>query len=156
MISQDQFDEYYQALLDRNSQYVGVFYACVKTTGVFCLSTCRARKPKAENVLFYDSAKEALLNGYRPCKVCRPTEQVDTPPEPVKQALALFKQNPLQRLSDTDIRAHGLMPATIRRWFKQHLGMTFQAYQRMYRINEAFFPFEKRQESDRFCLCFGV
>ena len=142
-MSSERFTEYYQALLDRNSQYVGVFYACVKTTGVFCIATCRARKPKAENVEFYDTAKTALLHGYRPCKVCRPTEHVDEPPTSVKQALALFRAHPGQRLSDHDLRTQGLQPATIRRWFKRHLGLTFQAYQRMHRINSAYANLKK-------------
>ncbi|WP_395375319.1 bifunctional transcriptional activator/DNA repair enzyme AdaA [Marinicella sp. W31] len=142
-MNNDPFAEYYQALLERNSQYVGVFYACVKTTGVFCIATCRARKPKAENVEFYDSAKSALLNGYRPCKVCRPTEHVDEPPEPVRQALSLFRDNPNHRLSDQDLRNQGIQPATIRRWFKRHMGLTFQAYQRMHRINAAYSNLKK-------------
>lgn len=32
--------------------FVGIFYAAVKTTGIFCTATCRARKPKPENVAF--------------------------------------------------------------------------------------------------------
>ena len=41
-----QIDAYYRALLDRAADHVGVFYVGVKTTGVFCIATCRARKPK--------------------------------------------------------------------------------------------------------------
>lgn len=43
-------DTWYQALLERASEYTGVFFVGVKTTGVFCISVCRARKPKRENV----------------------------------------------------------------------------------------------------------
>ena len=31
-----------------------------------------------------------------------------------------------------------ISPELVRRWFKKHYDMTFQAYQRMYRINSAF------------------
>ena len=52
---------WYQALLDRASEYTGVFFVGVKTTGVFCISVCRARKPKRENVEFYSDMKSALM-----------------------------------------------------------------------------------------------
>jgi len=69
-----QADTYYKALVERDEQFVGSFYVGVKTTSIFCIATCRARKPKRENVEFYTSSKDALENGYRPCKVCKPTE----------------------------------------------------------------------------------
>jgi AraC family transcriptional regulator of adaptative response/methylated-DNA-[protein]-cysteine methyltransferase len=42
-------NEYYQALLDKDTEYEGLFYVGVKTTGVFCRPTCTARKPKNAN-----------------------------------------------------------------------------------------------------------
>jgi methylphosphotriester-DNA--protein-cysteine methyltransferase len=35
--------EFYQALIDKNSEYENVFYVGVKTTGVFCRPTCPAK-----------------------------------------------------------------------------------------------------------------
>ncbi len=40
----------------------------------------------------------------------------------------------MQRLRDADLRARGLDPATLRRWFRTHHGMTFQAYHRARRL----------------------
>ena len=62
----------YKALVDKDVSYEGTFIAAVKTTGIFCRPTCTARKPKKENVEFYSTTKEAILKGYRPCKVCNP------------------------------------------------------------------------------------
>ena len=64
--------EYYQALISKNSEYEGVFYVGVKTTGVFCRPTCPARKPKFEHCEFFETAQQALLASFRPCKRCRP------------------------------------------------------------------------------------
>jgi len=61
-------ETFYKALLNREQSFVGIFFVGVKTTAVFCIATCRARKPKLENVEFYTTFKEALDNGYRPCK----------------------------------------------------------------------------------------
>lgn len=136
--SDREIQKYYNALLSKDQQFVGVFYVGVKTTGVFCISTCRARKPKRENVEFYTESKDLLQNGYRPCKICKPTENSGQPPTEVLTALEWLKEQPKAKVSDFELRQRGLSPENIRRWFKKHHGMTFQAYQRMIRINTAF------------------
>lgn len=55
------FDQMYQASCDKNPDFQGVFWMGVKTTGIFCRPTCTARKPKPENVEFFDNTKEAIL-----------------------------------------------------------------------------------------------
>ena len=134
----EKIDRYYQALLNRKQSYVGIFFVGVKTTLVFCIATCRARKPKFENVEFYTSFKEALDNGYRPCKICKPTENANQAPELIEKAIKLVKENPKEKITDFQLRQKGISPEVVRRWFKKHYGMTFQSYQRMYRINNAF------------------
>ena len=129
---------YYQALLDREPSFVGIFYVGVKTTSIFCIATCRARKPKLENVEFYTTFKEALDAGYRPCKVCKPTENANEAPEQVGQAMRMVSDNPKEKISDFQLRQNQISPELVRRWFNKNYGMTFQAYQRMYRINDAF------------------
>ncbi|HRG56592.1 MAG TPA: Ada metal-binding domain-containing protein, partial [Lacunisphaera sp.] len=64
----------YRALSRRDAAYEGVFFTAVKTTGIFCRPTCRAKRPKAENVEFFPSINEALHGGYRPCRLCRPMD----------------------------------------------------------------------------------
>lgn len=131
-------DRYYAALLDRNPAFTGIFFVGVKTTSVFCIATCRARKPLKKNVVFYSTVKEALANGYRPCKICQPTQHAITPPEPVSRAIQLVREHPKQKIPDADLRKAGISPEGVRRWFKRHYGLTFQAYQRMYRLNQAY------------------
>ncbi|MFC4632290.1 bifunctional transcriptional activator/DNA repair enzyme AdaA [Dokdonia ponticola] len=131
-------ETYYQALLDRKQSFVGIFFVGVKTTSVFCIATCRARKPKLKNVVFYTSFKEALDNGYRPCKICKPTQNAHQAPAQVEKAITWVKENPKEKITDFQLRQKDISPEVVRRWFKKHYGMTFQAYQRMYRINTAF------------------
>ena len=129
---------YYEALVSRNQQFVGTFFVGVKTTSIFCIPTCRARKPKFKNVEFYSTVKSAMDNGYRPCKVCKPTENAHKAPPAIERAIQLVKEQPKTKITDQQLQALDLSPVTIRRWFKKHYGMTFQAYQRMYRINSAY------------------
>lgn len=131
-------ETFYKALLDRKQSFVGIFFVGVKTTSVFCIATCRARKPKLENVEFYTTSKEALDNGYRPCKICKPTENANQAPEQVEKAIKLVKENPKEKITDYQLRKMEISPEIVRRWFKKNYGMTFQSYQRMYRINNAF------------------
>lgn len=131
-------DVYYRALLEKDSSYEGTFIVGVKTTGILCRPTCTARKPKRENVEFFSTAKDALLRGYRPCKVCRPLEMLGETPELIQNVLNSLSANPSKKFKDWDLRQQGIDPAMMRRWFLKHHGITFQAYQRIYRINSAF------------------
>lgn len=128
----------YQASLEKNSEFEGVFWMGVKTTGIFCRPTCTARKPKAENVEFFYSTKDAILKGYRPCKVCKPLENPEETPPYIREILKELRENPSLKFKDYDLVKRGLNPATLRRWFQKNHGMTFQAFQRMFRLNTAF------------------
>lgn len=137
-INKAQADAWYQALLNRDSRFTGVFFAGVKTTSVFCIATCRARKPKRENVVFFRTFREALQNGFRPCKICCPTENAHEPPAEVHRAIQLVREHPKEKITDQWLRESDISPDLVRRWFKKHYGLTFHAYQRMYRINNAY------------------
>jgi AraC family transcriptional regulator of adaptative response/methylated-DNA-[protein]-cysteine methyltransferase len=128
----------YSALVNRDSTFEGIFVVGVKTTGVFCRPTCTARKPKRANVEFFGSAHDALLAGYRPCKVCHPLEYRGAAPDWLKPLLDEINNDPLARLRDQDLRTRGLDPSRVRYWFKKHHQMTFQAYLRALRIGRAF------------------
>lgn len=65
-------DEKYDFIGNKDTRYDGLFITAVKTTGIFCLPSCSAKKPNRVNVIFYDSKEEAIENGYRACKVCKP------------------------------------------------------------------------------------
>lgn len=131
-------DEYYEALLKRDREYLGLFVVGVTSTGICCLPTCRARKPKKENTEYFDSSAHALRAGYRPCKICRPTEGTETPPVEVRRALQLAEESPAGRVRDADLRELGIGPATVRRWCQRNLGLSFHGYHRMLRINAAY------------------
>ena len=131
-------DIMYDALVRKDSSFEGVFFAAVKTTGIFCRPTCHARKPKAENVEYFGNSKEALDHGYRPCKVCHPMEMKGVSPIWLKSLLDDIETTPNIRINDQNLRDRGLDPTRVRRWFKKNHGMTFQAYLRSLRINNAF------------------
>ena len=132
------FDQMYRASYEKNSDFEGVFWMAVKTTGIFCRPTCTARKPKPENVEFFDNTKEAILKGYRPCKVCKPLENPDETPAEIQKLMDELSADPSLKFKDYDLVKRGLEPANVRRWFLKHHAMTFHAFQRTFKINSAF------------------
>lgn len=67
-------DQMYEKVLAGDSSYNGKFYTGVLTTGIYCLPSCSARKPKRENVRFFSTPEEAEAVGLRACKICKPKE----------------------------------------------------------------------------------
>ena len=128
----------YNALINRDPSFEGIFFVGVKSTGIFCRATCRAKKPKITNTEFFKSTKEALLAGFRPCKICKPMEPVRKTPEQIQKLLDLVYNDPTIRIKDFDLRKMNIEPSFVRRWFKQNHEMTFQAFQRSVRIGVAY------------------
>ncbi|MCA9321200.1 MAG: methylphosphotriester-DNA--protein-cysteine methyltransferase family protein, partial [Planctomycetes bacterium] len=116
---------YYEALVERDSQFDGIVYFGIKTTGIFCRPVCVARKPKFENCEFFRSTQDALLAGYRPCKRCQPLSLPDESSPIVKHLVQAVETEPEKRWTDRDFKALGLDSSTVRRQFKKRFGMTF-------------------------------
>ena len=129
--------EMWQAFTERDPAYDGVFFTGVRTTGIFCRTTCPARKPLRKNIEFFEAASDALFAGYRPCKRCRPLEPHGEAPAWLRSVLEALEEEPARRMRDADLRDQGVDPARVRRWFQAHHGMTFQAYQRARRLGRA-------------------
>lgn len=127
----------YRALSRRDAAYEGVFFTGVKTTGIFCRPTCKAKRPRPENVEFFPTITEALHGGYRPCRLCRPMDGTRPVPPLVERLRRAVEAAPDGRVTDKELAAMGVEPTTARRQFKAYHGMTFHAYQRARRMGLA-------------------
>jgi O-6-methylguanine DNA methyltransferase len=101
--------EFERAFLAADPAYDGRFVAAVRTTGIYCRPSCRARKPLPANVAFLPDAAAARTAGYRACLRCHPDEaatvtirDIDTPIGPMTigatgQAVVLadFRERPM-------------------------------------------------------------
>jgi AraC family transcriptional regulator of adaptative response/methylated-DNA-[protein]-cysteine methyltransferase len=130
-------EEYYQALLDKNPEYEGLFYVGVKTTGVFCRPTCPARKPKFENCEFFETAQQALLASFRPCQRCRPLSHPNQVSELIQILVKAIEADPEKRWKEKDFQKLSVDSSTARRQFKKRFGMTFVEYARARRMGIA-------------------
>ncbi|MBE9913713.1 bifunctional transcriptional activator/DNA repair protein Ada [Paenibacillus donghaensis] len=129
--------EYYNALVEKRSDYEGVFYVGVTSTGVFCRPTCPARKPKYENCEFYETAQQALLASFRPCQRCRPLSHPNQVSDIVRLLVEAVEQNPEKRWKGHDFKTLSIDESTARRQFKKRFGMTFVEYARARRMGLA-------------------
>src|SRR5881296_2765018 len=127
----------YRALVNRDSSFEGIFFAGVRTTGIFCRPTCSAKKPARENVDFFATPSEALHDGYRPCLRCHPMDPNKRPPKLIERLRTEVERAPGGRLTDKELAALAIDPSTARRQFKRHYGITFQAYHRARRMGLA-------------------
>jgi AraC family transcriptional regulator of adaptative response/methylated-DNA-[protein]-cysteine methyltransferase len=79
-----------RAFYAADAAWDGRFVAAVRTTGVFCQPSCRARKPVPTNVEYLPDAAAARAAGYRACLRCQPENAtsvtlrtIDTPVGPM-------------------------------------------------------------------------
>src|SRR5271154_3879661 len=104
MITVKRKKKYYQALIDKKSEYEGVFFVGVKTTGVFCRPTCPARKPKFEHCEFFETAEQALLASFRPCRRCKPLSYPQQSSELVQKLIQAVEENPEKHWRESDFQ----------------------------------------------------
>ena len=125
-----------RAYLTRDAAFDGVFFTAVRTTKIFCRPTCPARKPFPKNVEFFQTTQAALNAGYRACKRCRPLASHDQP-EWVAELLRELSGHPDRKFKDADLKARGVDPTTVRRYFVRTHQMSFHAFSRLERLAQA-------------------
>lgn len=62
------FERIYDTVVRREPTYDGIYYTAVKTTHIVCRPSCRARTPKAANVVFYGSCRRLFRQASVPVK----------------------------------------------------------------------------------------
>jgi AraC family transcriptional regulator of adaptative response/methylated-DNA-[protein]-cysteine methyltransferase len=118
----------WRAVEGRDRAADGSFVFAVTTTGVYCRPSCPARRPRPQNVRFFDDGTAARAAGFRACLRCEP----DRLPL-IEQAVVRVRERldaaegeavPLAELA----RITGLSPFHLQREFKRRIGMTPKQY----------------------------
>lgn len=133
----NQQDEYWQAVVERNPGFDGVFFYGVLTTGVYCRPSCNARSPLRKNVRFYPTAESAKEAGLRPCKRCNPNQQQRFQGDLMYTMRKYIEDNyqhplTLQHLA----KQAGMSISHFQRSFKAAVGMSPKKYQEACRIKQ--------------------
>lgn len=117
----------WQAVLEHDIRADGQFWYGVQTTGIYCRPACPSRRPKRENVTFYDSPQAAEAAGYRACKRCQP-EKVGAASQAVAQAQHLLDTAESTPSLAALANAVGMSPFHLQRIFKERLGLSPKQY----------------------------
>lgn len=120
----------WQAVLERDPSADTEFVYGVVTTGVYCRPQCASRKPKRDNVRFFDTWQSAEEAGFRPCKRCAPQAAFTPNPavDAVVRACALIEQSERAPSLEKLAIEVGLSVAHFQRLFKKTVGVTPKQY----------------------------
>jgi AraC family transcriptional regulator of adaptative response/methylated-DNA-[protein]-cysteine methyltransferase len=123
-------------VLARDTKADGRFVYAVKSTGIFCRPTCPSRRPRRENVEFFNSPAQAQQAGYRACRRCTPLER-NPQSQKVEAACRYIDENLDVTLSLTAISRHvAISPFHFQRMFKRMLGISPREYQQARRAGK--------------------
>ncbi|HZQ90391.1 MAG TPA: bifunctional DNA-binding transcriptional regulator/O6-methylguanine-DNA methyltransferase Ada [Terriglobales bacterium] len=122
-------DSLWRAVMERDHNFDRRFVYAVHSTGVFCRPSCPSRRPRREQVSFYNDAPSAAGAGYRPCLRCHPAAaepQAEAQLRRVCDYIDAHIDSPF-RLADA-ARAARLSSAQAQRAFMRLLGITPRAF----------------------------
>jgi AraC family transcriptional regulator of adaptative response/methylated-DNA-[protein]-cysteine methyltransferase len=129
--------ERWQLVLERSPLADGQFVYAVKSTGVYCRPTCPSRRPREQQVEFFETADEAERAGYRSCRRCRPDA---APPraQVVTDICRYIQDHVDEKLTLGELASHvHLSPFHLQRVFKHQTGVSPRAYQASLRTKTA-------------------
>ncbi len=121
--------------------FMGRLLIGVLTTGIYCLPSCTAREPKAENIRLFKTEEDAQAAGLRPCKRCRPDhfyQDYDPDFERLTALTEAIRRDPAT-FGGLEVMAErsGIGVTKLHALFQQHYHTTPAAYLSRVRINTA-------------------
>lgn len=131
-------EQRWQQICSNEAAADGQFFYAITTTRIFCRPSCHSRTPRRENVVLFGDTNQALAEGYRPCKRCKPTGSQVPAAEWTLQIQDYLRQNYRQPLTLNTIAAdcHG-SPYHLHRIFTQYTGCTPAQYLANVRLQNA-------------------
>jgi AraC family transcriptional regulator of adaptative response/methylated-DNA-[protein]-cysteine methyltransferase len=125
-------DIYWQAVLERDARFNGIFVYGVRSTGIYCKPSCPSRRPHRAKVSFLASTEQAEGDGFRACLRCRPRERAALDPR-VQMVLRVCRSIEAYALegtpSLTELGAElNVSPHHLQRTFKSITGITPRQY----------------------------
>ena len=133
-------DEQWQAITHNDVKFDEIFIYAVKSTGIFCRPSCKSRNPKKENVRIFNDANEAIAEGFRPCKRCKPGG-LRLPDEEFAMQIGEYIDEHYCEPLTLEILAdmcHG-SPYHLQRTYKKVTGLTPVEYIQKVRISKAMY-----------------
>jgi AraC family transcriptional regulator, regulatory protein of adaptative response / methylated-DNA-[protein]-cysteine methyltransferase len=115
---------YWQATLARDGRADGAFFFGVKSTQIYCRPSCPARRPLRKNTLFFPTTHDAEVQGFRPCRRCKPNE-IPAAVRIVQRAAQVLQSDLDESVNVAALAGRiGVKTDALRRAFRQQAGLT--------------------------------
>lgn len=122
-------DMRWAAVERRDAGLDGEFVFAVRTTGVYCRPGCPARRPRRENVSFFDDPASAEAAGFRACLRCEPRAATTRAGRAVNAARARLDADPGNAIPLAQLaREAGMSSDHLQRLFRRELGVSPRQY----------------------------
>jgi len=129
--------KWWQAVQTRDANQDGRFVFAVSSTGVYCRPSCPSRRPRRENVAFFQRPDDAEKAGYRACLRCRPRAANTGRSAFVRSICRYIEEHLDEPLTLAQLsREFHQSPFHLQRNFKSVLGITPKAYADSCRMNQ--------------------
>lgn len=128
----------WQAVVGRDASLDGAFVFGVSSTGIFCRPSCPAKRPRRQNVCFFDHPLEAEQAGYRACLRCRPKAVDGNPQSALVRAICRYIERHIDDRLTLSLLAREFRrsPFHLQRTFKSVLGVSPKAYMDACRLRQ--------------------
>jgi AraC family transcriptional regulator of adaptative response/methylated-DNA-[protein]-cysteine methyltransferase len=122
------------AVIGHDDGFDGRFVYGVETTGVYCRPSCPSRRPRRENVAFFDTIEAAEHAGFRACLRCKPREAKAPWLAAIDRVRSYLDAHLDEAVSLSRLSRHvGQSTFHLQRMFKRIVGITPKQYQRLRR-----------------------
>ena len=122
-------DVFWNAIQAKDARFNGAFVFGVKTTGIYCKPSCAAKRPKRENVAFFDRGEAAESEGFRACLRCKPSSinAVDPLVKAVLKACKMIDSDNMVSLNGLSSELN-VSTFQLQRKFKELIGVSPKKY----------------------------
>src|SRR6266496_756112 len=131
--------ELWNAVVSRDASQDGSFVFAVRSTGIYCRPSCPARRPRREQVSFFQLPEAAEQAGFRACRRCHPRRLATADPqiELVRRICHTIDEHDEEPLTLKTLSLEtGVSPHHLQRTFKEVMGITPRQYAESRRLNQ--------------------
>ena len=123
--------EMWNAVLARDASRDGSFVFAVRSTGIYCRPSCPARRPRREQVKFFQVPEAAEQEGFRACKRCKPQRAKSDDPrvDLIRRICHVIDEHDEEPQTLTMLSQEiGVSAHHLQRTFKEVMGITPRQY----------------------------